>query len=49
MFYYIEVHCLAPYIQLIKMHGETVKNSEINVSFFHWSQVFQCTKVRTLP
>jgi hypothetical protein len=27
MFYYIEVHLLAHYIQLIKMHGETVKMS----------------------
>jgi hypothetical protein len=25
MFYYIEVHLLAHYIQWIKMHGETVK------------------------
>jgi hypothetical protein len=25
MFYYIEVHLLAYYIQWIKMHGETVK------------------------
>jgi hypothetical protein len=25
MFYYIELHLLAHYIQLIKMHGETVK------------------------
>jgi hypothetical protein len=26
MFYYIEVHLLAHYIEGIKMHGETVKN-----------------------
>jgi hypothetical protein len=26
MFYYIEVHLLAHYIQWIKMHGETMKN-----------------------
>jgi hypothetical protein len=25
MFYYIDVHLLANYIQWIKMHGETVK------------------------
>jgi hypothetical protein len=25
MFYYIEVHLLAYYIQVIKMHSETVK------------------------
>jgi hypothetical protein len=28
MFYYIEVHLLAHYIQWIKMHGETVKHSQ---------------------
>jgi desulfoferrodoxin (superoxide reductase-like protein) len=27
MFYYIEVHLLAHYIQWIKMHGETVELS----------------------
>jgi hypothetical protein len=26
MFYYIEVHLLAHYIQWIKMHGKTAKN-----------------------
>jgi hypothetical protein len=26
MFYYIEMHFLAHYIQRIKMHAETVKN-----------------------
>jgi hypothetical protein len=30
MFYYIEVHLLAHYVQWIKMHGETVKNSDTN-------------------
>jgi hypothetical protein len=31
MFYYIEVHLLAHYIQLIKMHGETVKFKSKNI------------------
>jgi hypothetical protein len=29
MFYYIEMHLLDHYVQWIKMHGETVTNSEI--------------------
>jgi hypothetical protein len=36
MFYYIDVHSLAHYIQWIKMHGETVKNNEILYTQFRF-------------
>jgi hypothetical protein len=36
MFYYIDVHLLAHNIQWIKMHGETVKNSEILFMYLMW-------------
>jgi hypothetical protein len=35
MFYYIEVHLLAHYIQWIKMHGETVKSTIPNLIEIH--------------
>jgi hypothetical protein len=45
MFYYIEVHLLDHYIQLIKVHGETVKKlyylvSCINTPVLHRSTYF---------
>jgi hypothetical protein len=43
MFYYIEVHLLAHYIQWIKMHGETVKS---NLMFFRDVSKNLCRQVQ---
>jgi hypothetical protein len=51
MFYYIEVHLLAHYIQWNKMHGETVKLNEllqhVSVQVHHFNGQNDASSLKT--